>query len=122
MGLRATVIKKYEIEYGNANGFNYDPETLIKIIGEYCDEFYCGDDDWGGYSTNAYWEIDKEQFKKMVADIEAMPEDEFNQRMREDWFRGYDDEYYSKDYILEVFKGWLNETPEDYMYVRLGWL
>ena len=122
MGLRATVIKKYEIEYGNANGFNYDPNTLNNIISEFCGDYYNGDDGYGGLSTDVFWEIDIDQFKEMVATLEAMPEDEFNQRMREDWFQGYNDEYYSKDYILEVFKGWLDETPKDESYVRLGWL
>ena len=34
MGLRATAIKKYEVEYGNTQGFNYDSETLSNIISD----------------------------------------------------------------------------------------
>lgn len=121
MGLRATVIKKYVVEYGNANGFNYDPDTLSNIISEYCDDFYNGDDGCGGLSTDAYWEVDKQQFTDMVEELKAMPEEEFKERMEEDWFQGYE-EPYSKDYVLNIFTGWLEETEEDSSYVRLGWL
>ena len=53
-----------------------------------------------------------------------MPEEEFDERMKEDWFYGTfsDDKPYSKKYILDVFGGWLNETPKDSNYVRIGWL
>ena len=124
MGLRATVIKKYEVEYGNANGFNYDPETLCNIIGEFCEDYYFGDDGYGNLSTDAFWEIDKEQFQEMVNQLEEMPVEEFNDRMKEDWFEGTfsDDKPYTKKYVLGVFKGWLDETPENSNYVRIGWL
>ena len=124
MGLRATVIKKYEIEYGDAQGFNHDPDTLNNIISEFCDDFYNGDDDYGGASTDAKWEIDKGQFREMYTELSLMPEEEFDERMKEDWFYGTfsDDKPYSKKYILDVFGGWLNETPKDSNYVRIGWL
>ena len=124
MGLRATVIKKYEIEYGDANGFNYDPDTLNNIISDFCDDYYNGDDGYGGLSTDTYWEIDKGQFREMYTELSLMPEDEFNERMKEDWFYGAapDAQPYSKKYILDVFGGWLNETPKDSNYVRIGWL
>ena len=124
MGLRATVIKKYEVEYGNANGFNYDPDTLDNIIGDFCDEYYDGEDDFGCCSTASNWEIEKHQFEEMVEELQKMPEEEFNERMKEDWFSGtfFDDKPYSKKYVLDVFQGWLDETPEDSNYVRIGWL
>ena len=124
MGLRATVIRKYEVEYGDAQGFNHDPDTLNNIISEFCDDFYNGDDGYGGASTDAKWEIDKGQFREMYTELSLMPEDEFNERMKEDWFYGVfsDDKPYSKKYILDVFGGWLNETPKDSNYVRIGWL
>lgn len=124
MGLRATVIKKYEVEYGNANGFNYDPETLDNIISEFCEDYYCGDDGYGGLSTDSFWEIDRNQFCEMVDQLADMPEKEFNERMKEDWFYGTftDDKPYSKKYVLDVFTGWLAETPVDSNYVRIGWL
>ena len=124
MGLRATVIKKYEVEYGNANGFNYDPETLDNIISEFCDDHYSGNDAYGEISTDAFWEIDRNQFCEMVDQLAEMPEKEFNRRMKEDWFYGTftDDKPYSKKYVLDVFTGWLAETPENSNYVRIGWL
>ena len=124
MGLRATVIKKYEVEYGNANGFNYDPDTLSSIIMDFCEDAYTGDDGCGGHSTDAFWEIDKGQFRDMVDQLEEMPTKEFNERMKEDWFWGTfsDEKPYTKKYVLDVFKGWLEETPEDSNYVRIGWV
>lgn len=123
MGLRATVIKKYVVEYGNTNGFNYDAETLNNIISEFCDDYYCGNDDYG-VSTDVIWEVDKEQFRDMYTELSLMSEEEFNERMKEDWFYGIfsDDKPYTKKYILDVFGGWLNETPKDSNYVRFGWL
>lgn len=124
MGLRATVITKYEIEFGGANGFNYDPETLSNIIADFCDDFYYGDDGCGELSTDAYWEINKEQFTDMLTELVAMDDSEFKSRMEEDWFHGTfsDDKPYSKKYIVDVFEGYLDETPETENYVRLAWL
>ena len=124
MGLRATVIRKYVVEYGNANGFNYNAETVYNIISAFCDDFYGGDDGYGGISTDAIWEVSKRQFSEMVSELRNMPEEEFDEHMKEDWFQGVfaDDEPYSKKYVLEVFQAWLDETPEDSNYVRFGWL
>ena len=124
MGLRATVIKKYEVEYGNANGFNYNPDTVYNIISEFCDDFFGGDDGYGGTSTDAIWEVDREQFCEMVNELAEMTEEEFDERMKEDWFSGTfsDDKPYSKKYVLDVFIGWLAETPKTSNYVRFGWL
>lgn len=125
MGLRATVIKKYEIEYGNTQGFNYDPDTLDSIISEFCDDYYNADDGCGGnISTDAFWEINKEEFENMLDELREMDTEEFNERMEEDWFSGVfpDDKPYTKKYVLEVFQGWLDETPENSNYVRIAWL
>ena len=117
MGLRATVIKTYKVEYGNANGFNYDPTTVSNIISDFCYDFYSGED-----STDIVWEVDKKEFADMVSQIRDMPTKEFDKRMKEDWYCGYGSEPYTKRYVLEVFSGWLNETQEDSNYVRIGWL
>ena len=124
MGLRATVIKTYKVEYGNTQGFNYDPDTLSNIISDFCDDYYNGDDGFSGLSTDTYWEIDKGQFQEMYTKLSLMPEDEFNERMKEGWFWAAvpGAQPYSKKYILDVFGGWLNETPKDSNYVRIGWL
>ena len=124
MGLRATVIKTYKVEYGNANGFNYNADTVYNIISEFCDDFYAGDDGYGGVNTDTIWEVDRNQFCEMVNTLADMPTKEFNERMKEDWFEGTfsDDKPYPKKYVLDVFTGWLAETPEDSNYVRFGWL
>ena len=124
MGLRATVIKTYKVEYGNANGFNYNADTVYNIISDFCDDFYAGDDGYGGVSTDAIWEVDRNQFCEMVDQLANMTKKEFNQRMKEDWFQGIfsDDKPYTKEYVLDVFTGWLAETPVDENYVRFGWL
>ena len=121
MGLRATVIKKYEVEFGEGRGFNYDPGTLANILTDFSDDVYTGDDGYGGYSTDAYWEMDKEEFKDMVGALFSMPEEEFDQRMKEDWFEGHD-EPYQKNAIVKLFRSWLEQTPENYDLVRIGWL
>ena len=124
MGLRATVIKTYKVESGNANGFNYNADTVYNIISEFCDDFYAGDDGYGGVNTDTIWEVDRNQFCEMVNTLADMPTKEFNERMKEDWFEGTfsDDKPYTKKYVLDVFTGWLAETPEDSNYVRFGWL
>lgn len=124
MGLRATVIKTYKVEYGNANGFNWDCSTVSNIISDFCDDFYSGDDGYGGYDENTIWEVNKEQFCEMVNELAEMTDEEFDERMKEDWFSGTfsNDKPYSKKYVLDVFTGFLAETPEDTNYVRFGWL
>lgn len=124
MGLRATVIKTYKVEYGNANGFNYNADTVYNIISYFCGDFYAGDDGYGGVSMDSIWEVNKEQFSNMVNELSEMTTEEFNTRMEEDWFQGTfsDEKPYTKKYVLDVFKGWLAETPEDSNYVRFGWL
>jgi len=117
MGLRATSVIKYEIEYGNHSGFNYDPDTLGAIIDDYCDDFYSGED---YHDTNVIWEINKDQFKDMVSELEDMTEEEFNARMEESWGNG--DEAYTKKYVVGLLKGFLDDTPTKSEYVRIGWL
>ena len=124
MGLRATVIRKYEVEYGDANGFNYQQETLSNIIRDFCDDFYDGDDGFGGLSTDVVWEIDRLQFCEMVNTLADMTEEEFDERMKEEWFVPPlgGDEPYDKEYVVKLFVAWLAETPVESNYVRLGWL
>ena len=124
MGLRATVIKKYEVEYGNANGFNYDPETLANIIGNYSSDSYLGGGGaWGdGYSTDGYWEIPKKDFVEMLEDLRNMSDEDFNENMEEEWYAGCDEKPYSRKYVIDVFEGFLEETPEDEPYIRFGWV
>ena len=123
MGLRATAIKKYEVEYGNTQGFNYDADTLSNIISEFCEDFYNGDDGFGGNATNEIWEIGKVQFKQMIADIAGMTENEYNELMDKCEVK-YSANYqrHAKDYVVNFFIGCLAETQENSDYVRIGWL
>lgn len=122
MGLRATSIKKYEIVYGDTSGFNYGCDSLYNIISDFCEDFYYGDD--GCPTTEVVWEVDKTEFKGMIESIEQMSEEEVHKKVVEDWQTyAYDNnDLYTKDYILKIFKGFLNDTPEDSNYVRIAWL
>ena len=119
MGLRATVIRKYEVEYGNTQGFNYGAEELAAIIREFCEDYFIGDDGFGSYDMASFWEVDKKQFENMLNEIKGMSQKEFVERVRR--FSVYEDQW-NVDYIVKVFQGFLDETPEDSNYVRFGWL
>ena len=118
MGLRATVIKKYDVQYGDRGGFNYGAAFLSSLIGEYCPCAYLGGD-YNDY--DAIWSVDKEEFAAMVAELEKLTDDEFKDKAENDWGVDGDDDY-SKSYVLEMFKDWLAETPEGESWVRFGWL
>lgn len=120
MGLRAKAIKKYVIEYGDAEGFNYDSGRLENIINDYCQDFYCGPD--GCESTDVIWEIDKTEFSFMIEELEKLSEEEFNEKMKDDWSTSKRrDNEYTKENVLKLFRTWLKETPDDSNYVRLAW-
>lgn|GEM_PF-3505112 len=120
MGLRATAIKKYVIEYGDASGFNYDAWRLENIIDDYCDDFYCGSD--GCADTDVIWEINKTEFAEMLSEIENLSEKEFDEKMKNDWSTSKRrDNEYTKENVLKLFRTWLKETPDDSNYVRLAW-
>lgn len=119
MGLRATVIRKYEVEYGLSEGFNYGADELSAIICTFCDDYFIGDDGYGGSDTAVVWEIDRQEFKHMLELIKSMSHEEFVSAVRDEYY--YEDEW-SKEYIVKVFEDFLAETPEDSNYVRFGWL
>lgn len=123
MGLRATSVKTYKIEYGDHSGFNYDPYTLSNIIGEFCDDFYNGDDGCGGLSTDDIWEVDKEQFAEMIGDIKKMNADEYKEFIEKchSPVSGYKNTYTKED-LLKLFEGYLSDTQEDSSYIRIAWL
>ena len=117
MGLRAYVIKKYDVQYGEMSGFNYGADFLGRLIGEYCECAYLGGD-YNDY--DAIWEVDKGEFANMVAELEKLTDEEFNEKA-EKWGADGDDDY-TKSYVIELFKDWLAETPENETWVRFGWL
>ena len=116
MGLRATVLKTYKVEYGTRCGFNYGADYLAELIEHFCEDAWLG----GEYhDTNCFWEVDKEEFTAMIRDIARMSDEEFDQ-IGEDYKEA--DDGYTREYVLEVFRGWLEETPPDNDYVRFGWV
>lgn len=118
MGLRATIIKTYKVEYGNAQGFNYGSTFISNLINTYCDCCNLG----GEFNdTDSFWEVDKDEFAAMVKKIEEIPAKEFNKRAVDEWGAEKEDGF-TKSYVLRTFKAWLKETPEDTTWVRFGWI
>lgn len=121
MGLRATVVKTYKVEYGNKGGFNYGNDFLVALVEHFEIDAYTG----GEYnSLSAIWEFDKEGFEEMVEQLKQMSQADFGGLCAE---LGFSSDYlfengYTREYVLEVFTGWLEETPEDSAWVRIGWL
>lgn len=118
MGLRAYVIKKYDVQYGERSGFNYGADFLSRLIGEYCEGAGLGGD-YNDY--DAIWEVDKEEFANMVAELEKLTDEEFKAKAENEWGADEDDNY-TKSYVIELFKDWLAETPENETWVRFAWL
>lgn len=118
MGLHATIIKKYDVQYGDAGGFNYGAGFLAELIGEYCDCSYLG----GEYNAmEGFWKVDKTEFTDMVETLKAMPAKEFNKKAIEEWGAAKSDGY-TKSYVLRVFKNWLEETDPNSDWLRFGWI
>ena len=118
MGLRATIIKTYKVEYGEAQGFNYGSEFLSNLISNYCDCCNLG----GEFNDmDSFWSVDKGEFADMVKKLEEMPAREFNKRAVNEWGAEKDDGF-TKSYVLRIFKAWLKETDPDSDWVRFGWL
>ena len=119
MGLRATVIKKYEIEYGDTQGFNYGADALASLIYEFCNDYSVGDDGCGGSNTEAIWEVDKDEFAGMIEEIKGMSQEDLDELIgcHHTFNDGWD-----KDEVVGVLQGFLDETPENALYVRFAWL
>lgn len=119
MGLRATVIKKYEIEYGNTQGFNYGSDVLANLIYEFCSDYFVGDDGYGGSNTDAIWEVDKDEFANMLKEIKGLSQEELDDILNR--YQGSTDNW-SKEEVIRVLEGFLYETPGNSNYVRFAWL
>lgn len=119
MGLRATVIKKYEIEYGNTQGFNYGSDALAHLISEFCSDYSVGDDGYGGGNTDAIWEVDKDEFADMLKEIKGLSQEELDDILN--CYQGLTD-HWSKEEVIRVLEGFLYETPGNSNYVRFAWL
>lgn len=119
MGLRATVIKKYEIEYGDTQGFNYGSDVLASLIYEFCNDYFVGDDGCGGSNTDAIWEVDKDEFAGMLEEVKGMSQEELDDLIGS---RNSFNDSWPKEEVIRVLEGFLNETPENALYVRFAWL
>ena len=119
MGLRATVIKKYEIEYGNTQGFNYGSGVLASLIYEFCSDYFVGDDGCGGSNTDSIWEVDKDEFAGMLEEVKGMSQEELDDLIGSR--NGFNDGW-PKEEVVRVLEGFLKETPENSNYVRFAWL
>ena len=119
MGLRATVIKKYEIEYGDTMGFNYGSDVLASLIYEFCSDYFVGDDGCGGSNTDAIWEVNKGEFAGMLEEVKGMSQEELDDLIGNR--NGFNDGW-PKEEVIRVLEGFLNETPENSNYVRFAWL
>ena len=119
MGLRATVIKKYEIEYGDTQGFNYGSDVLASLIYEFCNDYFVGDDGCGGSNTDAIWEVDKDEFAGMLEEVKGMSQEELDEIIGH---RNTFNDAWPKEEVIRVLEGFLNETPENALYVRFAWL
>lgn len=108
MGLWATAVKKYEIEYGQTQGFNYDVDGLYGIISQFCEDFYSGD----VADPNVIWEINKAEFKEMIETIEGLADEDYDELIGG----------YNKEELIRNLNGYLAETPRNSDYVRIAWL
>lgn len=120
MGLRATVIKKYEIEYGDTMGFNYGSDVLANLIYEFCSDYFVGDDGYGGSNTDAIWEVDKDEFADMLEEVKGLSQEELDDILRR--HQGSFNDNWPKEEVVRVLEGFLKETPENSYYVRFAWL
>lgn len=101
MGFRLHAQIKHEIEYGSTEAFNYAQEDIDAIISDLCPTYWSDDMD-STYPTN--YEIDKEEFAKMISTIEDMT-----------------DEYFAENYnteiprneVLVAFKDFLKESENN---------
>ena len=115
MSTRAHVLKKYEVEYGSC-GISWGQDFLIAITNDYIDDSYTG----GEYNCDScIWEFDKDQFKAMVDELDALTEEEWDKKCEEEW--GDKDHDYHKEDVVGLFKSWLEETPKKSEYVRVAW-
>ena len=114
MGLRATAIKEYKVEYGETAGFNDCVDIVADIIRAYCSCYYLGYD--GFPDESAIWEVDKAEFKAMLDNIKNMTDDEFKSKI-------YDKRCdLTRNETVRVFEGFLEETPDNEEWVRFGWI
>ena len=114
MSTRAHVITKYEIKYGS-DGLAWGQSFIESLASEYMTDYYIGGEN---HSDAAIWELNKDEFKAMTETLSKMTSDEYSSKCNE-W--GIDPDDYQKDDVVDLFRSWLKETPENEDYVRISW-
>ena len=114
MSTRAHVITKYEIKYGS-EGLAWGQSFVETLAYEYMTDYYIGGET---HSDAAIWELNKDEFKAMTETLSKMTSDEYISKCNE-WCIDTDD--YQKDDVVDLFRSWLKETPENEDYVRISW-
>ena len=76
MGYRAHALTKREIEYGSGE-FNWQTDKLKGILRSYCPSSFFGE-----YEDGEDWEISKDEFKKMLEEIEGGTKEDFCKKTR----------------------------------------
>lgn len=115
MSTRAHVIKKYDVKYGSC-GLSWGQDFLIAITNDYIENSYTG----GEYNCDScVWEFDKDEFKAMVDELDKLTEEEWAEKVKDEW--GEDPDEYHKEDVVDLFKSWLKETPKKEEYVRVAW-
>lgn len=114
MSTRAHVITKYEINYGS-EGLTWGQSFMESLAYEYMTDYYIGGET---HSDAAIWEFNKDEFKAMTETLSKMTSDEYISKCNE---CGIDPDDYQKDDVVDLFRSWLKETPENEDYVRISW-
>ena len=118
MGLRATIIKTYNVVYGDVGGFNYGCDFLGALISAYCPTSYTGGDH---HDVDAIWTVDKGEFTAMLKKLKWMTCKTFSRKAVEEWGAEPDDGY-DKAYVVKMFERWLEESDPSDDWLRFGWL
>jgi hypothetical protein len=63
--------------------------------------------------------VDKNEFTYMLNEIKKMPQEELDDILGR---RHTFNDAWPKEEVIRVLEGFLDETPENALYVRFGWL
>ena len=77
MGLRACALNKREVELADRHVLNWGSEVLENVIQEFCEDCFCGREHG---DTDCTWEIQKDEFKDMIGQVEKLTDDEFQEK------------------------------------------
>ena len=87
MGYRAHALTKREVEYGNGT-FNWNTDTLKKVLKGYCPTSFYGGDEWGDGED---WEVSTHVFKEMLGEIKRGSQEDFTAKTGIEFVGGIDE-------------------------------